>query len=137
MSEDIFWAIFGATFILVWGIILVLARHLRIKAQLQLREMVHREIMLAMEKNVPLPEVGSIAELAGTTEALWPRIKRLLPAFSLGTGLVLAGLGAGLAAAFYFASDRGLSQVWTLGLIPLCVGAGFLLYHAVAGRTAT
>jgi DNA-binding transcriptional LysR family regulator len=133
--DDSFWAIYGATFVLLWGLIIVLARYLQVRAQLRLREMIHREMILAMEKSVPLPEITSLAELAGTTEALWPRIKRLLPAFSLGVGFVLAGLGVGLAAAFYFAADPGLNKVWTLGLIPLFVGIGFLLYHHLAGRT--
>lgn len=134
--DDYGWAIFGAAFVLAWGLVIGLVQYNRARIYLRYREMLHREMTLAMEKNIPLPEVTSLAELGGPTGPLWPRIRKLLPAFSLGTGLVLAGAGLGMAAAFYFAADRGLHQVWTLGLIPLCAGIGFLLYHLLAGRSA-
>jgi hypothetical protein len=136
MNEEFFWPVLGAAFVVAWGLIILLAQRMRLRAHLKLREMLHREMVLAMEKNVPLPEVTSLAELGGTAEALWPRIRRLLPAFSLGTGLALSGLGLGMAAAFYLAPDKGLNAVWSLGLIPLLTGAGFLLYHVLAGRAA-
>lgn len=137
MTEDTFWPLFGAALMISWGLIIVLSQYLRSRAHLRLREMLHREMILAMEKDVPLPEVTSLAELGGTGDSVWPRIKRLLPASSLGAGLVLVGLGVGGALAFYFAGDRGLNQIWTLGLIPLFTGIGFLLYHFQAVRTSS
>lgn len=135
--EEYFWVTFAASFVLLSGLILVLSQYLRSRANLRLREMLHREMVLAMEKNVPLPEITSLAELGGTPDSIWPRIRRLLPAFSLGAGLVLAGTGLGIALAFALSSDRGLNQVWTLGLIPLFAGIGFLLYHFQAGRATS
>lgn len=134
--DEYFWPVFGATFVVLWGLLIILAQHLRTRAHLKLREMLHREMVLAMEKNVPLPEVTSVAEVGGLMGPSEPRIRRLPPAFSLGAGLVLVGLGLGGAAAFYFAADKGLNQVWTLGFIPLFIGVGFFIYHVLTGRAS-
>lgn len=120
---SLFW-VFG--FAAFW---LVRKRALEAKT-MQLREMLHQERLMAIKEGVPLPEIPDLEEPlsawltleAEQVRATW--LRRL----SLIVGLVAVTTGVGMCAAFYWAPDRGFHGMWTLGLIPMLAGVGFLLY---------
>lgn len=138
MAYEHIWAVLIILWILGLGALAVWREHLRRRHEERLREMVHRERMLALERQVPLPELLDLQERAqerapGTEPGVdllgWrPR----QPA--LGCGIVAVTLGGGIAAAFALSGLEELRAIWPLGLIPLLIGIGFLLVHLLERR---
>jgi hypothetical protein len=111
--------------------------------QLRLREIIHAERMLAMEKNLPLPEadeekywdaIGGLG-LAATQETrggvFWVRL------LALCLGLTCLFAGAGVVTAFLVITPesqdtRAMASAWPLGLIPVFVGIGLLLFFLLS-----
>lgn len=137
MTDDYSGAIFGLAWILGWLLIFWLIGRAYGAQMLKRREMLHRERLAAIEKGVPLPELPSEeAQLPEWASAEVDRVRALwLLRFSLLLGLVATTTGIGLCLGFYFAPDRGYHGMWTLGLIPLMGGIGFLLYWRIASRS--
>ena len=114
----------------------VLGRFLRNRQRLRIREMAHRERMLALEKGLPVSDFGDAVfdvSLDGTSaerllEGGWDR------RVTLGVGLVMlfASLGS-LVFAWLLpgTSDDavGLRMAAALGVIPLMASIGMLLYY--------
>jgi hypothetical protein len=114
MPYEIWWTLA----VLAWAVIFLAARlirqHIRAKEHVAVREMLHRERILALERGVPLPEIP-----VEETAIAAPDTRR--GAVVLAT--VLIGIGAGTMPAFYLAPNYELHQIWPIGLIPLTVGA--------------
>ncbi len=125
----------------------ILPRYMRSRDKLRLREMAHRERVLALEKGVSpgdLPEppvTDAWVDEPWTTRALdagWDR------RIALAIGLVLLFGGAGISAGLLAltgvpGAGRGaqeLAVLWPLGIIPVMAGFGLILYHRLtAPRT--
>lgn len=120
MQSQYFWPIFGMVWIFGWVAAGLVWRAHSSRRRDKVREMVHRERMLALEKGTPLPELdlgengSAAADKAGGRRA------------ALALGLMLLFGGTGMMAAFMMAVD--LSDLWPLGLIFLFIGVGLLLY---------
>jgi len=119
----------------------ILRRHLRESKLLRLREIVHTERLRALERGTELPEtnVEELDALLGdvggppptplmtaTTGLLWIR----LAALCLGLTLLFGGVGVALGLAGV--SDPDANGFWSLGLLPLFVGIGLLLFHRLS-----
>lgn len=113
----------------------ILRRHLREAKLVRLREIAHRERMMALERGAPLPDtdVQRIESLLGDGAATdsdrpcapsshWVRLA------ALALGLVCVFGGAGSLPGFYYLSDAEASGMWPIGLIPLFIGAGLLIF---------
>ena len=132
---------FPAVVALVLGLIglNLLRRHLNEAKQLQLRKILHDERMKAMENGLSLPEADD-AQLAGLlgpvgtpqgrgalfAGVLWVR----LVALCLGAASVLGG--AGTAIAMYLVPDQEVQPMWPLGLIPIFIGVGLLIFYGAS-----
>ena len=110
----------------------MLKRYLLDQALVKRREMVHKERIIAMEKGLPIENLQSGEEpllIPGPSQEkvlVWVRLG------SLCVGLFLVLGGAGICVAFYFTSVSDLREVWTVGVIPLLVGVGLLLFFALS-----
>jgi hypothetical protein len=124
---------------LALGVILafILGRqYLKLRKRHMEREMLHRERLLAMEKGIPLPEFPTLAEepSGSLLDYMSGSMKDVMPKLTLGCGLILVCGGTGLMAAFLIAPDNELHKVWSVGLIPLFIGVGFILYYVFTRR---
>lgn len=115
----------------------ILNRHLRDAKLLRLREISHAERMAVMERGLPLSngDAERLDSLLIGGEGGEPRPVRANPtgvhwvrlaALALGLTLLFAGLG--LIPGLYLQSDSEASGTWPLGLIPILMGAGLLLF---------
>ena len=92
---------------------------------------------MAMERGLPVPDDGATridsllaeADSVGTnpgaasgTGVQWVR----LTALALGVTALFAGLG--VLPGFYYQSDPEVSGIWPVGLIPILIGAGLLIF---------
>jgi hypothetical protein len=115
----------------------ILSRHLRDGKILKLRQISHEERMAAMEHGLQLSNGDAerldslLTQGAGgepssnrmsSTGAHWIR----LVALALGLTLLFAGIG--LIPGVYYQSDVEVSGVWPVGLIPILMGAGLLIF---------
>jgi len=124
----------------------LLRRHLREAKLLHLREITHKERMTAMEHSLPLPETneqqielllqdptGSKINLdrLAASSLLWIRLT------ALGIGLISVLGGIGTSVGMKLAMDSEIAGMWSMGLIPLFIGVGLLLFYLLtkgAGR---
>ena len=101
------------------------------KERLQLREMLHRERMTAMEKNLPVDELNledmAMPEVTLTStrgeSIAWIRITALF----LGLAFFFGGIGMSLG--FRIAPEEDFNDIWSLGLIPALTGFGLLIFY--------
>ncbi len=115
----------------------ILRRHLREAKLLRLREISHKERMMAMERGLPLPNggaerldslliggegAGPSSDRMSAARAQWTR----LAALALGLTLFFGGIGS--LPGIYFQSDPQVSGTWPLGLVPILIGVGLLLF---------
>lgn len=119
MPEEFFWSLVVTGTLIAWGILIVCAQVARNRSRLRLQELLHHERVLALEKDLSLPEIADFDEASGGG-----RSRVSLAA----VGWVLCTLGLGILAAFALAPLDTLNAVWTLGFIPLAVGIGLLLH---------
>ena len=54
---------------------------------------------------------------------------RLNPNWPLGVGLVVMMGGVGFLVAMMISGDRELAKLWSIGLIPIFIGFGLMLYY--------
>ena len=104
--------------ILAWAVIIVAAFHLRAKRRERRLEMRHKERMAAIEKGVPIPELNW-EDGHGRVNPKWP----------LGVGAILMMIGIGIVAALIISPDEHLHPMWSMGLIWVFAGVGFMAYH--------
>ncbi len=100
--------------------------HLRFK----LRQMAHEERLAALHKHPELvQEVLRTMQAPTLSTADSPDHQLLrMRSFSLVTGLVFLFGGAGILAGLIISPRESLNSVWSLGLIPILIGVGLLLY---------
>lgn len=104
--------------------------------RMKLREMIHRERTLAMEKNMPMENVALEAELFTEPAPAGPRRDAVvwlrLTALFLGLALLFGGVG--MCIAFTVSTHPDLTQVWLIGLVPAMVGLGLLIFYAMTSK---
>ena len=101
------------------------------KERLQVRQMLHRERLAALEKGLPIDEIkledSAIPELgvsAGRSETVaWMRFTALF----LGLAFFFGGIG--MSVGFRVAPEPGFNGIWSLGLIPTLTGLGLLIFY--------
>jgi hypothetical protein len=125
--------------ILILGLVgaTILRRHLREAKLLRLREVSHKERMMAMERDLPVPNADAnridslLGEDEGTrmrsdpknsTSVHWIRLA------ALALGLTSIFGGAGYMAGLYLVTDPDASATWPIGLIPIFIGTGLLIF---------
>src|SRR5690349_6646388 len=99
MPYELCWS-FG---ILVWVAVFLAGRlvrlHIWAKERVAVREMLHKERVLAIERGVPLPEIPVEEELADPLHA-----RRMM----VRGAILLAGIGFGATVAFFFSPSSDL-----------------------------
>jgi hypothetical protein len=104
--------------ILAWAVIILVALHLRAKRRERRLEMLHKERIVAMEKGVPIPELNG---------EHWQA--RVNPRWPLGIGAILTLIGCGTVAGLIISPIESLQQHWSLGIIWVFAGLGFVAYY--------
>lgn len=130
--EEFFWVTFSAAFVLLWAVIIVVAKYFSGLRRQRAQEMTHSERLAAIDKGLPLPEL-----VGGSYEGMIPAgewATTVLPRLSLAIGLLLVFGGAGLCLSFVVMGDRSLQQMWGVGLIPAFAGLGLVLYFVLSRR---
>jgi hypothetical protein len=112
MPYELWWT-FG---ILAWVAVFLAARLIRLqiraKERVAIREMLHKERVLAIERGVPLPEIP-VDEMRADPASVYTMAR---------LAIVLIGVGGGVATGFFLAPNAELHSVWSLGLVPLTLG---------------
>ncbi len=128
--------ILAAAVIAAFGI-RILQKHLRDTKSLKVREMIHKERMIAMERDLPMPEGNpeswrleshSGPESADAVVRSGAQNERIIRLASLCLGLTFLFGGIGFAVGLYLQSDPMVSGMWGVGLIPVMIGIGLLLF---------
>ena len=137
-DSGMIWALFGLTWVFGWVIVGLMGSALKSKRRNERLKMVHEERMKAMEKGIPLPEFPELEEENGK-ENYWAGVaKPTNPRGVLGAAAITAMAGIGASVVFYIwgevAKDNDLQSLWPLGLLPLFVAAGLVLYYVVTRR---
>jgi hypothetical protein len=124
----------------------ILRRHLVLARQIRLRQIIHAERMKAMEQNVELPEASDseLARLLGDAQAHGPNGKGWLSSSMLWVRLVSLCLGltaffGGVGTCIGMAITPGekMDEFWAMGLIPVFVGIGLLIFYLMSARLTT
>jgi len=131
--------------VLVLGLIgsSILRRHLVLARQIKLRQIIHAERMKAMEQNVELPEASDaeLARLLGDDQAHRPNGRGWLSSsllwvrlVSLCLGLTAFFGGVGTCIGMAITTGEEMNEFWAMGLIPVFVGIGLLIFYALSDR---
>ena len=108
----------------VWA----LGRHQALKV----RQMQHEERITALQKGIEIPLQTVPADDATApsngSRRVWFRLT------VLGLAMVFFFGGVGLLLAFRLAGEPEVHAAWSMGLIPIMVSIGLLLFWAAAGR---
>ncbi len=119
----------------------ILRRHLHEAKLLRLREISHKERMAAMERDLPVSDATAsridslLAESQGA-DARPDRIHSMsvhwvrLTALALGLTCLFAGFG--ILPGFHYQADSDMSGMWAIGLIPIFVGTGMLIFFGLS-----
>jgi Domain of unknown function (DUF6249) len=91
----------------------------------RVRRLRHETIRVALEKGQPLPP-----------DLLEPPRKQHGPLRDLRTGLILLGIGVGVAAFMGLSGIPGVQRSWTIGFIPGFMGAAYLAAFTLSRRLA-
>lgn len=136
MSYEQMWAVIGISMMGAFAGLAIWARHLRDAKRVAMREMIHRERMMALEKGLAPPEVPAevaSGEERGIDAAAWVGRAALL------TGLALAFAGFGLFVSFSMVPNRpevsGLGDLASMGFLPIFTGVGLLLFYVLDRRS--
>jgi hypothetical protein len=115
----------------------ILRRHLHEAKLLRLREISHTERMAAMERNLPVPEadtagidalLGEGDDRATTSDSINRVGVQWLRIVALAVGLTCLFGGLGILPGFYYLADEEASGMWPIGLIPIFIGVGLLIF---------
>lgn len=120
----------------------ILLRHLHEKKLLGLREMVHAERMAALERDLAwpesaIPEVESaLSRSSDSPNASPPNHNSLRWVRCTALAIGLAGIfgGIGTIVGLYLVTDTEVHDTWPLGLIPVFLGLGMLLFVRISRR---
>lgn len=138
MTEDQVWVAIQMVPLLGLLALFLIGWHLRQQKALKLREMQHRERLAAIEKGLAVPEPPREQESMIVIGSLGNGGGGSYERAALASGLVLAFGGVGFLAALsvmaQIQSLSKLSAIAFLGLIPMLIGAGLLLYVVLNRR---
>lgn len=126
--------ILGLVALAVWR------NHLHASKRMQIQKIIHEERMMAMEKGVAIEDlkheslnqditkdgVDNGLEQHGSKSLMWVRI------CSLCFGLIFFFGGVGMTIGFPLASDEEIKGMWSMGLIPVLIGIGLLLFYGLS-----
>lgn len=136
MAYEQIWVLIGGVLILGWGAIAALAAQGRSGRRMRIRELLHRERMAALEKGLPLHDLPADLLVEPGDD---PRAAVNIERAALGAGLVLLLGGIGMVIGLFLVPETretgGMSDLASLGAIPMMVGAGLLLYYVLSRRT--
>jgi hypothetical protein len=115
----------------------ILRRHLREAKLLRLREISHKERVMAMERGLPVPNADAerIDSLLGEGEGADASPDRMssksvhwIRLVSLALGLTFLFGGVGAVPGLYLQSNPEASGAWPVSLIPIFIGTGLLIF---------
>ncbi len=121
----------------------ILRRHLHEKKLLGLREMVHTERMAALDRDLAWPESAILEVESALSRSIDSRANSSEPNHTFlqwvrcaALAIGLAGLfgGIGTIAGLYLVTDTDMQGSWPLGLIPVLLGLGMLLFVRISSR---
>lgn len=130
MEEAHYWALIVFGFATAMITIMKLSANAREARRLRAREMLHRERLAAIEKGLPLHELP--AELMFEPRDEEFRTVSATRNAALAAGLIIAPAGVGMMVAFAKIPD--MRPLAPLGMIPILVGGGLLLYHSLSRK---
>ena len=110
-----------------WALIFYLFHREKTKRRLHVFDLIHKERMQAIEKGLPYPELPpyAIEDEESDPHRHW---KPVSPRRVAGFGVVIILGGAGALTALLISQDKYLQSLWSMGLIPIFLGVGLLLY---------
>lgn len=119
-----------------WALIFYLFHREKTKSRMHVFDLIHKERMQAIEKGLPYPELPpyAIEEEAGDKHTHW---KPVSPRRIAGLGVVIILGGAGALTALIISQDKYLQSLWSMGLIPIFLGVGLLLYAWINRNSET
>ncbi len=110
-----------------WALIFYLFFREKTKRRLHVFDLIHKERMQAIEKGLPYPELPPYAvedeEHHGRFTA-----KPISARKVAGLAAVVILGGAGTLVALIIAQNPDIRNLWSMGLIPIFLGVGLLLY---------
>lgn len=110
-----------------WALIFYLFHREKTKRRLHVFDLIHKERMQAIEKGLPYPELPPYAvedeEQHGHSVS-----KPISPRKVTGMAIIIILAGAGALTALIISQDKYLQSLWSMGLIPIFLGVGLLLY---------
>jgi len=124
------WAVIGMTWVFACAAVLIIIWYLRSKRRLEKLSLIHEERMKAIEKGVPLPEFPELneeAKMQQFDQIFTP--PKLNPRWPIGVGALVAMGGLGYLVAALLSNDSDMASTWSVGLIPIFVGFGLVLYY--------
>jgi hypothetical protein len=127
--------ILGLWALAVWN------KHLREARQMQIRDIMHKERITAMEKGIPFKDLnhggmaGELSQVNGSRSMLEHDMNRnviwiRLSALCLGILFLFGGIA--VAAGFPMVGDAEIQAMWPMGLIPGLIGLGLLLFFGLS-----
>ena len=135
-DDGMLWALLGMTWVFACAAVLIVIWHLRSKRRLEKLGLIHAERMKAMEKGVPLPEFPELNEEAKMQQ--FDKIftpPKLNPRWPIGVGALVAMAGLGFLAAAMLSGDSEMAKTWSMGLIPIFIGFGLVLYYLLTRQS--
>ena len=124
------------TWVFACAVVLIVIWHLRSKRRLEKLGLIHAERMKAMEKGVPLPEFPELNEEAKMQQ--FDKIftpPKLNPRWPIGVGALVAMAGLGFLIAAMLSGDSEMTKTWSMGLIPIFIGFGLVLYYLLTRQS--
>ncbi len=119
-----------------WALIFYLFHREKTKRRLHIFDLIHKERMQAIEKGLPYPELPPYAIDEEEDHKHMP-IKPTSVRVYAGLAAVIILGGAGALTALIISPDRYLQSLWSMGLIPIFLGVGLLLYAYINRNAET
>lgn len=131
--EGIYWGFFGMAWVFGWVVVGLVGKQIKTKRQNERLRIIHEERMKAMEKGIPLPEFPELEERDDDDPWGESTSAPANPRAMLGAAAITASIGAGISTVFYvWGAVSGIDWVghlWPIGLLPVFIAIGMVLYH--------
>jgi hypothetical protein len=118
--------IIGPIWVFGWALIFYLFYREKTKRRLHVFDLIHKERMQAIEKGLPYPELPPYMIEEEDSRSL--QVRPVSPRRIAGLAIVVILGGSGALTALNMSQDRYLQSLWSMGLIPIFLGVGLLLY---------
>lgn len=122
--------IFAVIWVVIWAVFFLIIYAIRKWQKQKKLELIHKERIVAMEKEIPLPELPDY-ELP-QKKSLFDSMRDYSvsnPRAFLGLGSIFIMLGIGVSLAMLLSGDKYHNQVWSFGLIGIFLGLGLFLHY--------